>query len=91
MWDVDSAIIVPIIVSGNGLIAKSLEQYPRRLSLGLGSWIRGLTQKAVLLDTARIVRRVVAWTLFQSTEPVVVAILGGCLGPAVAVDVFLPK
>ena len=31
MWDVDSAIIVPIAVSANGLIAKSLEQHLRRL------------------------------------------------------------
>ena len=61
MWDVNSAIIVPIVVSANGLIAKSLDQYLRRLSLG--SWIKGLIQKAVLLDTARIVRR------FLSLEP----------------------
>ena len=55
MWDVDSAIIVPIVVSASGLIAKSLEQHLRRLCLG--SWIGGLIQKAVLLDTTRIVRR----------------------------------
>ncbi|KAJ8723807.1 hypothetical protein PYW07_007787 [Mythimna separata] len=55
MWEVDSAIIVPIVVSVNGLIAKSLDQHLRRLSLG--DWIKGLIQKAVLLDTARIVRR----------------------------------
>ena len=61
MWEVDSAIIVPIVVSAHGLIAKSLDQYLRRLSLG--SWIKGLIQKAVLLDTARIVRR------FLSLEP----------------------
>ena len=61
MWHVDSAIIVPIVVTANGLIAKSLDQHLRRLSLG--SWIKGLIQKAVLLDTARIVRR------FLSLEP----------------------
>ena len=61
--------IVPIIVSTNGLIAKS-EQHMGRFSLG--SWIRGLIKKALHLDTARIVRRIlflelsppVAWTLF---------------------------
>ena len=55
MWDVDSAIIVPIVVTANGLIAKSLDQHLRRLSLS--GWIKGLIQKAVLLETARIVRR----------------------------------
>ncbi|XP_075985623.1 uncharacterized protein LOC142982824 [Anticarsia gemmatalis] len=58
MWDVDSAIIVPIVVSVNGLIAKSLDQHLRRLALG--SWVKGLMQKAVLLGTARIVRRFLA-------------------------------
>ena len=70
MWDVSTAIIVPIVVTANGIIAKSLDQHLRRLSLG--GWIKGLIQKAVLLDTARIVRRFlpqepwppVAWTLF---------------------------
>lgn len=55
MWDVDSTDIVPIVVSANGLIAKSLDQHLERLSLG--SWIKGQIQKAVILDTARIVRR----------------------------------
>ncbi|KAI8429475.1 hypothetical protein MSG28_000111 [Choristoneura fumiferana] len=55
MWDVDSTIIVPIVVSANGLIAKSLDQHLKRLSLD--GWIKGQIQKAVLLDTARIVRR----------------------------------
>ncbi|KAI8429903.1 hypothetical protein MSG28_000381 [Choristoneura fumiferana] len=55
MWDVDSTIIVPIVVSANGLIAKSLDQHLKRLSLY--GWIKGQIQKAVLLDTARIVRR----------------------------------
>ena len=61
MWDVDSAIIVPIVVSVNGLIAKSLDQHLKRLALG--SWIGSLMQKAVLLDTARIVRK------FLTLEP----------------------
>ncbi|XP_063544493.1 uncharacterized protein LOC134752733 [Cydia strobilella] len=43
------------IVSANGLIAKSLDQHLERLSLG--GWIKGQMQKAVILDTARIVRR----------------------------------
>lgn len=55
MWPVDSTIVVPIVVSAHGLIAKSLDQHLRRLSLG--SWVKGQIQKAVLLDTARIVRR----------------------------------
>ena len=61
MWNVNSAIIVPIVVTANGLIAKSLDEHLSRLSLG--GWIKGLIQKAVLLDTARIVRR------FLSLEP----------------------
>ncbi|XP_072943499.1 uncharacterized protein [Epargyreus clarus] len=61
MWDVNTAVVVPIVVSANGLIAKSLDQHLRRRSLG--SWIKRLIQKAVLLDTARIVRR------FLSQEP----------------------
>ena len=55
MWNVSSAIIVPIVVTANGLMAKSLDEHLSRLSLG--GWIKGLIQKAVLLDTARIVRR----------------------------------
>ena len=61
MWDVSTAVIVPIVVSANGLIANSLDEHLRKLSLG--SWIKGLIQKAVLLDTARIVRR------FLTQEP----------------------
>lgn len=61
MWDVDSAVIVPIVVSANGLIAKSLDQHLSRLALD--GWVKGLMQKAVLLDTARIVRK------FLSLEP----------------------
>ena len=61
MWDVDSTIIVPIVVTANGLIAKSLDHHLRRLSLD--GWLKGLIQKAVLLDTARIVRR------FLSLQP----------------------
>ena len=61
MWNVDSAIVVPIVVSANGLIPNSLDNHLRRL--GLGGWIKGLMQKAVLLETARIVRR------FLSLEP----------------------
>ncbi|CAH0585771.1 unnamed protein product [Chrysodeixis includens] len=38
IWEVDSAIIVPIVVAANGLIAKSLNQHLQRLSLGV--WVR---------------------------------------------------
>ncbi|KAA5618058.1 hypothetical protein F3H11_34520 [Pseudomonas aeruginosa] len=55
MWHVDSTIIVPIVVSVHGLIAKSFDQHLKKLSLS--SWVKGLIQKAVILDTARIVRR----------------------------------
>ncbi|XP_050554611.1 uncharacterized protein LOC126911465 [Spodoptera frugiperda] len=61
MWNVDSAIVVLIVVSVNGLIPNSLDNHLRRL--GLGGWIKGLMQKAVLLETACIVRR------FLSLEP----------------------
>ena len=43
----------PIVVTANGLMAKSLDEYLSRVSLG--EWIKGLIQKVVLLDTARIV------------------------------------
>lgn len=56
MWPVDSTIVVPIVVSAHGLIAKNLDRHLERLGLK-NSWIKGLAQKAVLLDTARIVRR----------------------------------
>ena len=59
MWDVDSAIIVPIVVSANGFIAKSfIEQHLKKLLLG--SWIKDLIQKAVLLDSARMARKFLA-------------------------------
>ncbi|KAJ0170136.1 hypothetical protein K1T71_014064 [Dendrolimus kikuchii] len=61
MWHMDSTIIVPIVVSVNGLIAKSLDRHLERLSLG--KWVKGQMQKAVLLSTARIVRK------FLSLEP----------------------
>ena len=32
MWDVNTTVIVPIVVSVNGLITKSLEQHLKRLS-----------------------------------------------------------
>lgn len=32
MWDVESAIIVPIVVSVNGLITKSLDRYLKTLA-----------------------------------------------------------
>ena len=61
-------------MSVHGLIAKSLEQQLRRLSLG--NCVGSLIQKAVLLDTALVVTMflsllgaltaaLVAWTLFQ--------------------------
>ncbi|CAH0403609.1 unnamed protein product [Chilo suppressalis] len=55
LWDVDSTFIVAIVVSVNGLIAKSLDQHLK--SLSLDGWVNGPMQKAALLDTARIVRR----------------------------------
>ncbi|RVE46395.1 hypothetical protein evm_008929 [Chilo suppressalis] len=61
MWDIDSAIVVPIIISAHGLIAKSLDKHLKRLALG--GWVKSQMQKAVLLDTARIVRR------FLSMDP----------------------
>ncbi|CAH2240827.1 jg13456 [Pararge aegeria aegeria] len=55
MWNVESTVIVPIIVSANGLLAKSFDQHLKKLSLGC--WIKGRIQQAVVLETARIVRR----------------------------------
>ena len=50
-----SAIIVSIVVSANGLIAISFDQHLVRFLFG--SWIRGLFQKAVLLDIVGIISR----------------------------------
>ena len=61
MWHVNSAFIVPIVVTANDLIAKSLDEHLS--SLYLGRWIKSLIQKAVILDTAHIVRR------FLSLDP----------------------
>ncbi|CAH2230820.1 jg15280 [Pararge aegeria aegeria] len=55
MWSVESTVVVPIVVSVNGLLAKS--------GSSLGCWIKGRIQKAVVLETARIVRR------FLTLEP----------------------
>ncbi|CAH2243562.1 jg12873 [Pararge aegeria aegeria] len=61
MWNVESTVVVPIVVSVNGLLAKSFDQHLKKLSLGC--WIKGRIQKAVVLETARIVRR------FLTLEP----------------------
>ncbi|PZC77931.1 hypothetical protein B5X24_HaOG202738 [Helicoverpa armigera] len=37
MWSVDTAVVVPIVVMANGLIAKSLDEYLMRLIRGIGS------------------------------------------------------
>ncbi|CAH2215814.1 jg25700 [Pararge aegeria aegeria] len=61
MWNVESTVVVPIVVSVNGLLAKSFDQHLKKLSLGC--WIKGRIQKAVVLETARIVNR------FLTLEP----------------------
>ncbi|CAH2241353.1 jg15553 [Pararge aegeria aegeria] len=61
MWNVESTVVVPIVVSVNGLLAKSFDQHLKKFSLGC--WIKGRIQKAVVLETARIVRR------FLTLEP----------------------
>ncbi|CAG4996135.1 unnamed protein product [Parnassius apollo] len=48
--------IIPVVVSANGLIPVSLSGHLRRLGLR-GGPLQVQMQKAVLLDTARIVRR----------------------------------
>ncbi|CAH2256717.1 jg10950 [Pararge aegeria aegeria] len=55
MWNVESTVVVPIVVSVNGLLAKSFDQHLKKLSLGC--WIKGRIQKAVVLETARIRKR----------------------------------
>ncbi|CAH2268880.1 jg21151 [Pararge aegeria aegeria] len=65
MWGVESTVVVPIVVSVNGLLAKSFNQHLKKLSLGCLT--KGRIQKSVILETARIVRRL---TLESS----------GCLG-----------
>ncbi|CAH2238933.1 jg13741 [Pararge aegeria aegeria] len=61
MWNVESTVIVPIVVSFNGLLGKSFDQHLKKLSLGC--WIKGRIQKTVVFETARIVRR------FLTLEP----------------------
>ncbi|CAH2216020.1 jg23117 [Pararge aegeria aegeria] len=63
IYKVESTVIVPIVVSVNGLLAKNFDQHLKKLSLGC--WIKGRKkiQKAVVLETARIVRR------FLTLEP----------------------
>ncbi|CAH2052194.1 unnamed protein product, partial [Iphiclides podalirius] len=56
MWGGVPTEIIPIVVSANGLIPVSLSKHLRRLGLRDGS-LQAQMQKAVLLDTARIVRR----------------------------------
>ena len=52
MWNVSSAIIVPIVVTAKGLMTKGLDEHLSKLS----AWIKGLMQY-LLLDTARAVWR----------------------------------
>ncbi|CAH2074940.1 unnamed protein product, partial [Iphiclides podalirius] len=56
MWGGVPTEIIPIVVSANGLIPVSLSEHLRRLGLRDGT-LQAQMQKAVLLDTARIVRR----------------------------------
>ncbi|CAH2266789.1 jg14957 [Pararge aegeria aegeria] len=73
MWSVESTVIVPIVVSVNGLLVKSFDQHLKKLSLGC--WIKGRIQKAVVLETALIVKRFhtletrkpAAWALGKSS------------------------
>ena len=60
MWQGKLASTMPIVVSANGIIVKSLEEHLRRLSLG--SWIRALIQKAELGGFSLWSPD---WTLFQ--------------------------
>ncbi|CAK1604623.1 unnamed protein product [Parnassius mnemosyne] len=56
MWGGLPTEIIPVVVSANGLIPVSLPGYLRRLGLRDGP-LQAQMQKAVLLDTARFVRR----------------------------------
>ncbi|KAA5654928.1 hypothetical protein F3G58_31985 [Pseudomonas aeruginosa] len=56
MWRVVSTEIIPVVVSVNGLVPKSLSKHLERLGLNKKSVVAQM-QKAVLLDNARIVRR----------------------------------
>ncbi|CAH2093698.1 unnamed protein product [Euphydryas editha] len=62
MWGVESTEIIPIVISANGLIPVSLAHHLRQLGIRDGS-LAARMQKAVLLDSARIVRR------FLSLQP----------------------
>ncbi|CAH2244279.1 jg7746 [Pararge aegeria aegeria] len=56
MWHVESAEIIPIVISANGLIPVRLAHHLRRLGFRSNS-LAAKMQKVVLLDSTRIVRR----------------------------------
>ncbi|CAH2210650.1 jg12114 [Pararge aegeria aegeria] len=74
MWNVESTVIVPIVVSVNGLLAKCFDHHFKKLSLGC--WMKGQILKAVVLE-----RRVVE-NSHNTCEnfPHSRALTAGCLG-----------
>ncbi|CAH2232669.1 jg5294 [Pararge aegeria aegeria] len=59
MWHVESAEIIPTVISANGLIPVSLAHHLRRLGFR-GNSLAAKMQKVLLLDSARIVRRLLS-------------------------------
>lgn len=57
LWHLDKVQIIPIVISANGLIHKDLPSYVAQLKLSDAVLVE--SQKAVVLETARIIRRVV--------------------------------
>ena len=55
IWHIERPKIIPIVISTNGIVPKTLKNYLD--VLGLNAWLINNMQKAVLLANARIVRK----------------------------------
>lgn len=55
IWRIERPSIVPIVISTNGVVPKTLKKHLESLELGV--WLEGHMQRAVLLANARIVRK----------------------------------
>ena len=55
IWHIERPAIIPIVISTNGVIPKTLKTH--LITLNLNVWLEGYIQKAVILANARIVRK----------------------------------
>ncbi|KAL1447199.1 hypothetical protein WDU94_005635 [Cyamophila willieti] len=59
MWNMNNVDIIPVIISTNGLIHPTLYEHCKKIELP--SYILSKIQKSVLLETCRIVRKVLSF------------------------------